>query len=74
MAIYQDNYLNVGIITESKEIDGKIFLLLSVFFENKSLNVPLQSVSINYSGDNSIGVYKKPATLPDYFKENSQHS
>lgn len=44
MAIYQDSYLNVGIITETKEIDGKIFLLLSVFFENKSLTAPLQSV------------------------------
>lgn len=38
MAIYQDSYLNVGLITETREIDNKNFLLISLFFENKSLN------------------------------------
>ncbi|EAR99002.1 hypothetical protein TTHERM_00849450 (macronuclear) [Tetrahymena thermophila SB210] len=73
MAIYQDNYLNVGLITETKDIDGKIFLLISIFYENKSLNSQMQNVQINYEGDQSITVYKKPNALSEVFKENSQH-
>lgn len=38
MAIYQDTYLNVGIVTETKDIDNKMYLLISIFFENKSLS------------------------------------